>query len=127
MKAKRMSIRRVSRHAEVDPSFFAKVLRGERNPPDDERVLRRLADALAVEPEDLLLSVGRLPAEWRAKADRPEVLAALKRVFGAQSGEPAAVPKRAVPAPVQTKPSRSAPPAAPVRAEARRELSEDLL
>src|SRR5687768_5277141 len=81
MKTKRVSIRRVSRHAELDPSFFAKVLRGERNPPDDERVLRRLAEALSVEPVDLLLSVGRLPAEWRAKADRPEVLAALKRVF----------------------------------------------
>lgn len=124
MKAKRMSIRRVSRHAEVDPSFFAKVLRGERNPPDDERVLRRLAEALAVEPLELLLSVGRLPAEWRAKTDRPEVLAALKRVFG-QSGEAAALPRRPspAPAPAQAKPARPAPP----RVEMRRDLSEDLL
>jgi transcriptional regulator with XRE-family HTH domain len=145
MKAGRMSIRRVSRRAELDPSFFAKVLRGERNPPDDERVLRRLAEALSVEPLELLLSVGRLPAEWRAKTDRPEVLAALKRVFGAHGRTDDARPAPSEPVrqtasaaradvkparPVTPPPRRPAPeaphrPAAPPAP--RRDLSEDLL
>jgi transcriptional regulator with XRE-family HTH domain len=43
MKSRGLSIRRVCRMSDVDPSFFAKVLRGERQPPDDERVLARLA------------------------------------------------------------------------------------
>lgn len=81
MKAKHLSIRRISRRAEVDPSFFAKVLRGERQPPDNEKVLRRLAEALSLEPLQLLLSVGRLPAEWRVQSERPETLRALENLF----------------------------------------------
>jgi transcriptional regulator with XRE-family HTH domain len=81
LKAKKMSIREVARQADIDPSLLAKVLRGERNPPNDEKIVRRLAKVLSVDPCHLLLSVGRIPLDWKTQLGRPETLRALERVF----------------------------------------------
>jgi transcriptional regulator with XRE-family HTH domain len=146
MKSRRLSIRRVCRSAAVDPSFLAKVLRGERRPPDDERVLRRLADALQVEPHRLMLAAGLLPAAWRDQLDGAGRLEALERIFDARSASGEARPiggGRPAPArPVERAPARppdrlparapepahrpreAALPPAPVRSH---DLSEDLL
>lgn len=58
-----IGVRELARASGVDPSFISKILSGERNPPSDEEVLRKMAQALKVDPDFLMLTAGRAP-EW---------------------------------------------------------------
>jgi transcriptional regulator with XRE-family HTH domain len=125
MKAHRLSIRAVCRRAEVDPSFFAKVLRGERTPPDSERVLRRLAEALSVEPARLFLSVGRIPSEWQGRAQEPEILKSLSALFAGKKPAPARTDR--VSRPSSARPAAWEPGPVPAASARKADLTEDLL
>ncbi|MBI4375700.1 MAG: helix-turn-helix transcriptional regulator [Elusimicrobia bacterium] len=59
-----MTLRSFCRAAELDPSFFSKVLSGKRSPPAEEQVLRRIAVVLGIDPTELIVLAGRIPSEW---------------------------------------------------------------
>lgn len=66
-----MTLRGLCREAGLDPSFFSKILSGKRSPPAEEAVLRRIAELLALDAAELIVSAGRIPSEWHALwADR---------------------------------------------------------
>jgi hypothetical protein len=66
-----LTLRGLCREADLDPSFFSKVLAGKRNPPWDEPVLRRIAKVLALDEAELIVAAGKIPSEWsRLWSDR---------------------------------------------------------
>lgn len=124
-----MGLRELCRRAELDPSFLSKVLAGKRNPPSEEKPLRRLAAALELDPVEVIVSAGLIPADWRAVRFDAELLRAVHAV--ATGGRPArrAEPLPRSPAPAEPAPRArrpAAPSAAPFPAPARG-LSEELL
>lgn len=138
IKEKKISIRKISRISGIDSSFLAKVLRGERQPPDDERTMRRLAEALGLPLHTLMISVGRIPSSWQAQLDAPEKMRMVEKIFSAEAGPLASVlPRRASGPERRIKPDRPPAPAKENRADPVRpvdgmgtfksELSEDLL
>jgi len=77
-----LGLRELCRRAELDPSFFSKVLAGKRNPPSEEEPLRRLAEALGVAPVELIVAAGRIPTDWSALWSDPELLQAVNALAG---------------------------------------------
>jgi len=71
MAARGLGLRELCRRAELDPSFFSKVLAGKRNPPSDEDALRRLAEALGLLPVEVIVAAGRIPTDWNALRSDP--------------------------------------------------------
>lgn len=59
--AKNLSVRALCRKVKLDASFFSKILKGERNPPSDEKVIYRIAEVLDIDPLKLVLYTGRIP------------------------------------------------------------------
>ena len=59
-----LGLRELCRRAELDPSFFSKVLAGKRGPPSDEEPLRRVARALELDPVEVIVAAGRIPTDW---------------------------------------------------------------
>ena len=66
MSRRGLSLRELCRRSELDPSFLSKVLAGKRNPPSDEKVLRRVSGALQLDPIEVIVSAGLIPADWGA-------------------------------------------------------------
>jgi transcriptional regulator with XRE-family HTH domain len=84
MRRRDLTLRGLCRLAGLDPSFFSKVLAGKRRPPSDESPLRRIAAALEIDAAELIVSAGRIPSEWRALWDDPELFREVHaRVAGA--------------------------------------------
>lgn len=124
-----MGLRELCRRADLDPSFLSKVLAGKRNPPSEEKPLRRLAAALELDPVELIVSAGLIPADWRAVRFDAELLRAVHAVAtGGRPGRRAEPSPRAVvpaePAPRARRPAAPAPASVPVPS---RGLSEELL
>lgn len=117
MRRRGLTLRRFCRAVELDPSFFSKVLAGKRSPPAEESVLRRIAEFLGMDAAELIVSAGRIPSEWRALWQDPELF---RGVHSLATGETR-----------RERPSAWSPkarPAAPRRGPApRAELSEELL
>lgn len=81
-----LTLRQLCRAASMDPSFFSKVLAGKRSPPSEEGVLRRIAAELELDAPELIVSAGRIPAEWKNLwSDR----GLFHRVHGLASGQSA--------------------------------------
>ena len=68
-----LTLRGFCREAGLDPSFVSKVLSGKRSPPAEEHVLRRIASVLKLDAAELIVSAGRIPAEWKALWADPQV------------------------------------------------------
>ena len=96
MSRRGLGLRELCRQANLDPSFMSKVLAGKRNPPSEDDVLRRLAVALDVNPVELFVAAGRLPSEWKAIINDPELL---RRVDAMATS---AVPRRPIPLPFKS-------------------------
>ncbi|UPT74450.1 MAG: helix-turn-helix domain-containing protein [Elusimicrobiota bacterium] len=77
-----LGLRELCRRARLDPSFLSKVLAGKRNPPAEDEVLRRIADALEADAVALFVAAGRVPDEWRALAGDPELLRRVSLLAG---------------------------------------------
>jgi transcriptional regulator with XRE-family HTH domain len=77
-----LGLRELCRRAKLDPSFLSKVLAGKRNPPSEEEVLRRLAEALETDPVELLVAAGRIPSEWSAMLADPGALRRVSALLG---------------------------------------------
>jgi transcriptional regulator with XRE-family HTH domain len=73
LRGRGLTLRGLCREAGLDPSFFSKVLAGKRSPPSDEAMLRRIAGVLGLDAVELIVAAGRIPAEWRALWDDPEL------------------------------------------------------
>jgi len=87
MAGRGLGLRELCRRADLDPSFFSKVLAGKRNPPSEEAPLRRLAEALGVAPVELIVAAGRIPTDWSALWSDPELLQAVNALAG-RTGRP---------------------------------------
>ena len=119
-----LGLRETCRRAELDPSFFSKVLAGKRNPPSEEDVLRRVAGALELDPVEVIVSAGLIPTDWGALWSDSELLRAVHAV--ATGGRLRRAPTGPAPARPAPRSSRGArPEEAPVFPS--RGLSEELL
>ena len=83
-----LGLREFCRLVDVDPSFFSKVLAGKRSPPSEDAVLRRIAQTLELEPCRLIVSAGRIPAEWARLWDDPPLLDEVRQLV-AEAGSAA--------------------------------------
>lgn len=123
-----LGLRELCRRADLDPSFLSKVLAGKRNPPSEEKALRRVAGALELDPVEVIVSAGLIPTDWSALWTDASLVRAVHAV--ATGGRPARRPEAAFP----PRPASAARPpreARPVPARgllpASRGLSEELL
>lgn len=129
MERRGLSLRELCRRAALDPSFISKVLAGKRNPPSEEKALRRVAGALELDPIEVIVSAGLIPTDWGALWSDSDLVRAVHAV--ATGARPALRPESIVPAarPAPApRPARDPRPAAPpafVRPS--RGLSEELL
>ena len=94
--------------------------------PSEEKALRRVAEALELDPVEVIVSAGLIPTDWGALWSDSELVRAVHAV--ATGGRPArraeAVPPARPPAP---RPRRGAKPAPPAFVLPSRGLSEELL
>jgi len=126
-----LGLRELCRRADLDPSFFSKVLAGKRNPPSDEEPLRRVAAALELDPVEVIVAAGRIPTDWGALWTDADLV---REVHAVATGR--RISRRSPPIPAASlRPSvaRSPAPARPARPEAApilppaRGLAEELL
>jgi len=75
---KGMSVRRMSALAKVSPGFWARVIRGERNPPRDEMQLNRVGSVLGLKPDMISILANRIPQRYLKEITKnPEKLSSL--------------------------------------------------
>ncbi|MGM0441373.1 MAG: helix-turn-helix domain-containing protein [Elusimicrobiota bacterium] len=60
-----ISLRELGRRSDLDVSFLSKILNGKRNPPREEKDLRKIAKSLKITPERLIIAAGRIPKNLR--------------------------------------------------------------
>ncbi len=65
MDEKHLGVREIARSAGLDASFFSKILSGKRNPPSEEKIIKRLARAIGVDYVYLMFLAGRIPSEFQ--------------------------------------------------------------
>ncbi len=80
MRERGIGLRELCRAVRLDPSFFSKVLAGKRSPPSEEAVLRRIAEALAMDASALVVSAGRIPMEWSGVWKDPGLFESMHRL-----------------------------------------------
>jgi transcriptional regulator with XRE-family HTH domain len=95
-----LGLRELCRRAELDPSFFSKVLAGKRSPPSEEEPLRRVARALELDPVEVIVAAGRIPTDWGALWSDSELVRAVHAVATGRRS----APRRAAPAPHAPRP-----------------------
>lgn len=122
-----VGLRELCRRAELDPSFFSKVLAGKRNPPSEEEPLRRLADALELDPVELIVAAGRIPTDWGALWSDPELVRAVHAVAAGRRPARRAEPPQETPRASVVVRFREGRPAAPAPIVPGRGLSDELL
>ena len=93
-----LGLREFCRRAGLDPSFVSKVLAGKRNPPSEEEPLRRVAEALELDPVEVIVSAGRIPTDWGALWSDAELVRAVHSVATRHRPAPGR-PERAAPEP----------------------------
>ncbi len=59
---KDISLRELARKSSLDVSFLSKILNGKRNPPSNEKDIKKIGKILDIEPDRLLFSAGRIPS-----------------------------------------------------------------
>ena len=114
LKKSSISLRQLCRESKTDPSFLSKVLRGKLPPPTDERLLKRLARALGLDPLTLIISTGMIPLELRSD---PEMIKSILEGIGSLRA-------KSTPPPARVKVPAIAPAFQTFRSP---QLSEDLL
>lgn len=123
-----LGLREFCRRADLDPSFVSKVLSGKRNPPSEEAPLRRVAEALELDPVEVIVSAGLIPTDWGALWSDAELLRAVHSVATGAHPVSRRPESRIVPKPRAEVRAPRAPeaPSAPFHASGRG-LSEELL
>jgi len=91
IKTKKISIRNLARNCGLDHSFLAKVINGRRTLPREEKVLKRLARALGLDPVWFVFAAGLVPQEYQKLFSDPKFISGLIRnrarpaVFGSEA------------------------------------------
>lgn len=85
MEERGVGLRQLCREVGVDPSYFSKVLMSKRNPPTEENVLEKIAQALDMDGPHLIVSAGRIPRQWRRIWDEPDLF---RKIHGLLSNNP---------------------------------------
>jgi len=124
MRKSGLTLRSFCREVGVDPSFFSKVLSGKRSPPSEEEVLRRIAGRLSLDAAELIVSAGRIPAEWRAVLQDPDLFRDMNSLAVGLGPRPRLA---ASPTPKAKLPSPKAEPRHAIVPAPRQEMSEELL
>lgn len=119
-----LGLRELCRRADLDPSFFSKVLAGKRNPPSEEAPLRRVAEALELDPVEVIVAAGRIPEDWSALRSDAGLVRAVSALAGGRRParrhpEPLPAPRPSAPRAPRPAPRHEPPP--------NRGLSEELL
>jgi transcriptional regulator with XRE-family HTH domain len=115
MERRGLGLRELCRETGVDPSFLSKVLAGKRNPPSEEDVLRRLAQALEIEPARLIAGAGRIPSEWSRLYEDEGAFDSVDRILSGPVGA------------YEARRSASRPASPPARTSRRDDFGEELL
>mgnify|MGYP001559035113 FL=1 len=97
MAARGMGLRELCRRADLDPSFFSKVLAGKRSPPPDDCV-RRIAEALGLDEVKLIVAAGRIPQEWSRLRQDEDACRRVGELLSADPGSARLSPTPAAPA-----------------------------
>jgi transcriptional regulator with XRE-family HTH domain len=111
-----LGLRELCRRAELDPSFFSKVLSGKRSPPSEETPLRRLAEALELDPVEVIVAAGRIPTDWGALWSDAELVRAVHALATGRRAAPrraeaaAPAPRAAAARPAREKKNAAPPP-----------------
>jgi transcriptional regulator with XRE-family HTH domain len=126
MKRSGLTLRSFCREVDLDPSFFSKVLSGKRSPPSEEEVLRKIASRLSLDAAELIVSAGRIPAEWRAVYHDSELFHSMNEMVTGRSSRTSI--RLQPPKGVGRTESAKKPEPKPIQFIARRqEMSEELL
>ena len=65
MKEMNISVRAVAKKSGIDSSYLSKILNEKRNPPGEEKIISKIAEALNISPEYLTISCGKIPSRWQ--------------------------------------------------------------
>ena len=75
-----MGLRELARMVPISPTYLSKLERGQASPPREEKV-RKIAEILACDPDELLAKAGRVSTDLAAIIRRrPVAIAALLRI-----------------------------------------------
>lgn len=114
LRSRGLTLRGLCREAGLDASFFSKVLAGKRSPPSEEALLRRIAQVLGLDAVELIVSAGRIPAEWSVLWEDAELFREVHALAAAAAGRSRAG-------------GRARPPETVLESPQREGLSEELL
>lgn len=79
LKKKSWSIRKLARELNLEPGILSRILRGERNPPSNERIIVKLAQKLNIDPDTLVIYTGRIPLKYQKDLEKPGAIKLLTR------------------------------------------------
>lgn len=78
MRQKKIGVRKLARQCGIDASFISKVILGQRNPPCDEQIIKKISEALSIDPIMLTIYTGRIPASLQPLLEEPAFVESIK-------------------------------------------------
>lgn len=105
MKEKNMGVRQLARECGIDASFISKVIQGKRNPPTDEKIIKKIAAVLLIDPTMLMIYTGRIPSSLQLVLENESFVNGLVRnklPFYEDEKKPYGKNIRTAPAPVSS-------------------------
>ncbi len=82
MKENNIGVRDLARKCGLDASFISKMMQGKRNPPSEESAIKKIAEALFLDPLMLVIYAGRIPASLQDVFESPSFISAAVKNAG---------------------------------------------
>lgn len=79
MKEEKIGVRDLARRCGLDASFISKMMQGKRNPPSDENTIKKMAEALSIDPTMLVIYAGRIPSCLQHILESPSLVKSLAK------------------------------------------------
>lgn len=121
MRQKKIGVRKLARQCGIDASFISKVIQGQRNPPCDEKIIKKISAALSIDPTMLTIYTGRIPASLQPFLEEPEFVESIKLRKPYKENVNTSYPRRSPPNPVPA----VRPPRQPIIS--RQDIADELL
>jgi len=80
LKEKGLSLREFAREVNIDVGFVSKILKGLRSPPQEEKVIKKMAKVLGVDEDYLIFLSGKIPKEYMEFFSLPRNVESIKRI-----------------------------------------------